>query len=585
MTLSFFIILVLALNISVVIEAKNFRGTIDWVFDGIPQYILVFLIVTLVTMTIYVQDLKVILMSILMIMVSLILAPYMKYSMVNPFDNLVHYGSIVATIRKGHIKHAGIYSMQYASTPMPHIAPAMHVITANIDVKTSMALRVCIMQIITILLIYVLSKRLKLERTYFKFVMLSVTFSMLWSVGAAAYSFTGTTFTMPYYTLLLFFFAKFLAFKDLPKTSDFILVLIIAITLTLSHFVTSIFTIILAGILLILNIPFIKNSKHLKRRNTKLALVSTVILGLILIYHLCTSYILMKKFTEYVELHMRSIFEGEYRHIEMYTRSRILHELALIDILRALIFKFGRHAIALILSLIGSMIFMMKTYRCSLGERQRLIFLFFIFILLVCTFLFVAEQLYRASGRTLIYSHVAMPFTAGIAIYRLFSTLKNRKNLTSAFVVITSFLILVAIFQVFGASWLIPKIKETPLLVRYIWVTDYQISMGKFIDIYMSKDVSDIYGETHVIWTLWGLIQVSKQQHLIFGNLLDLKKNTFRPLSSLKPIALIPFSVSLKANYINYNLFKILLTYYKEADKLCSIIYSNNGWFIFIKLN
>ena len=124
--------------------------------------------------------------------------PLLKYKFIlNPWDSMLHYGSIRETIKNAHTTEVGPYVTQYAHIHALHILPAMLSILCKLDPANSMKIMMLCGSSLIPLLIFSVVIKLKITKS------VQAGIIALAPLTSSFYVFTGVSATYPLYSFIL----------------------------------------------------------------------------------------------------------------------------------------------------------------------------------------------------------------------------------------------------------------------------------------------------------------------------------------------------------------------------------------------
>jgi len=396
-----------SLIVIVALEQKGYQDT--WILQDVFLPVAAFVLVFSLTIVI-VRDNRIVALLASSFLITLNAVPNLKYVLFyGTFDSVGHYGFIDRLILLGHVPRSGYYAQPYSEVPGMQVFMGMLTIVTGLSINNSIKLFSSIVFGTVPLMTYVATNGL-FRKNLQKYVLIA---SGLPAVSYS-YSLSGHMWGLAlYFIFMCVLFRKALSNGSVSLT---LIVLALGYSLIFSHPVTTIFLLVLLGVLAVFLQVYHSKTKTLTKSDGH----SIVTILLVLAVSFMTLQVFEARF---VFLTLVAAIES------ILLRESILapiparfFELPFLPQLRVFVLLYIKDALITVLSLFGLFVLFGRLRR---GERK--IFRCFympLLILIFATGSLLIFQLTSGFGqigyeRAIAYAMIFQPFFVGLVLWRL----------------------------------------------------------------------------------------------------------------------------------------------------------------------
>jgi hypothetical protein len=541
----------------------QFKEVIDeWFLDGIFVYFVIFaLAYCLVAVNSSSLEKVTVLSSFFLL--AIVLVPNLKYYFTDAFDSMAHYGSIKETIKQGYVINTGPYEIPYKYAVLSRILIAEISLMLHLDALMSIKLFMVVSAFLFPLLVYLVSKRLRLPKD----VSINAVILSILSFSTNAYIFAGTYFVQPIYVSFIYLLILYAisSFNNV-RVNMFIIICVFGFALIFFHDSTTFITLLLLILMFFISV--------LSTKNSKIPFLFWV--AAFLIYFIYLSNFNLTFMVEFLVQQWNILLKGS--ELPTLTYYSTFFQLPLMDQIKILVVNFANYATLSLLSIVGIIVLTKKKLPNLRSSNSKYIAFYYliisIFIFGVITFL-VGYLAWRISYRMFYNVRFTLPFLSALAIS--FFQQKFPKNTKKIFTLFVLFiLIFVSILQIFPYQPLIPKesVKDRsfPVQEHRSIVTIYQRSTLNFLNTYNERFYMSL--EDSIRWIGYALIDSHKQKLIV---------STDPIIYNVKPSeqSLVVVSPSSRANYIIYSYADAVMNYFLDVNQNYSLLYTNGEWYVF----
>jgi hypothetical protein len=443
--LIFYLILTVCLYIFVFANRTVYD---DWVLDGVFIPVAVFVVISVVAMTLLHNNKKLVLVAGIFLG-SMNIIPGLKYSsFYNLFDGPGHYRFAEQIALLGHIPQNEFYSSTYGTNPATHIFAASLSIISGISVNDVLKFFIPVLFGLIPFIIYLIGHNI-LDDNTLKYTIIASILPVI-----QAYAIWGTVLAFIPYLLLVSVFILF----TLPKGHSrifFLLFAVLGFAVVTSHAVTSLFvSMLFLGVFLIP--PFYGNlrKKPSSLNVRKYRLVVAVFLILLWGWWSTVSAVNL----DYLVSILRTLINPSIPVIP--TR---FFQLSIIPQLQIFIVLNMANSVVAALSVLGLLVFIDQTRKGKIFNETKRLYIMVTVLVLIVSFFVVVQGIANfglfSYQRLLIYGFPWCFFLMGLILSRINFSLRRvtpiaRTALLSSLLVVLVFLCLI---QVYPYQPLVPR--------------------------------------------------------------------------------------------------------------------------------